>query len=329
MKVCIIGATGHTGYVFEGLSGEDAPVLAGIAPGSPGESIDGLYRDSIDRGFSPERFDDYMEMLSKLKPDIAAVACYFSDHAKVAAQALKMGIHVFVEKPVATTLEDLEMLKEVHRDSGVHLCAMLGLRYEPSFRTAWKAVKDGKIGSVRLMSAQKSYKLGSRQDNFKKRETYGGTIPWVGSHAIDWLYWIGGEKFESVRAAHSTMHNRDHGELEMSALCHFTFSNQVFGSVNIDYLRPSRAAGHGDDRIRAAGTEGVIEVRGGKIYLMNNDTDGMIELPLEDGQPIFADFVKQVKGQGECLISAGDSFMITEASLKARQSADENRIIVF
>ena len=59
-------------------------------------------------------------------------------------------------------------------------------------------MRDGTVGQIRLMNAQKSYKLGRRNEFYKIRSTYGGTIPWVGSHAIDWLYWFSGEKFESV-----------------------------------------------------------------------------------------------------------------------------------
>lgn len=190
MKVCIVGSAGHTGYVLDGITGNSELLLAGIAPGSEAENVDRLYKSTVDQGYCPRKFDDYVKMLEELKPDIAAVACRFSDHAKIAAQALKMGIHVFVEKPVATTLDDLEMLKEVYRNSGCHLSAMFGIRYEPCFFAAWKAVKDGKIGTVRLMNAQKSYKLGTRSELYRRRETYGGTIPWVGSHAIDWLYWL-------------------------------------------------------------------------------------------------------------------------------------------
>jgi hypothetical protein len=54
----------------------------------------------------------------------------------------------------------------------------------------------------------------------KNRETYAGMIPWVGSHAIDWLYRFSGEKLKSVFAAHSTKENQGHEELETSALCY-------------------------------------------------------------------------------------------------------------
>jgi len=268
-------------------------------------------------------------MLDEAKPDIAVVNCFFGHHAAVTMEVLKRGIHAFVEKPVATTFEDLNQLKEAYLRSGVHLAAMFGIRYSPHFITGWNLVKDGMVGEIRLMNAQKSYKLGQRSEFYKRRSTYGGTIPWVGSHAIDWLYWFSGKEFKSVFASHSAQHNREHGELEVSALCHFTFADEVFGSVSIDYLRPKQAPTHDDDRLRVVGTHGVLEIRDGKVYLINGDVEGVREVPLLPKQNIFVDFLKQVRGEGQCLDTAHDSFYVTEAFLKTRQSADEGKAIYF
>ncbi|MBM7582242.1 putative dehydrogenase [Caldicoprobacter guelmensis] len=329
MKVVIIGSSGHYNYAIEGIKEDRGVIIVGVAPGSEGEDISPAYRAACKIGHVPKIYDDYRTMLDEVKPDIAVVNCFFGHHARVTMQVLERGIHAFVEKPLATTFEDLEQLKEVHSRSGVHLAAMFGIRYSAHFITAWNLVKEGVVGEIRLMNAQKSYKLGQRSEFYKSRSTYGGTIPWVGSHAIDWLYWFGGQKFESVFASHSARYNREHGELEVSALCHFTFSNEVFGSVSIDYLRPKQAPTHDDDRLRVVGTRGVLEVRDGKVYLINDEIDGIREVPLMPKQNIFIDFLRQIKGEGQCLVTAHDSFYVTEACLKARQSADEGKVIRF
>ena len=329
MKVAIIGTTGHINYVLDGMRDQKDLELVGVAPGSSGEDIKKLNDKVKECGYSPQEFDDYSEMLDKVNPDVAAIACFFNDHARVAMEVIRRGIHVFCEKPLATTLEDLVRLEKVYSQSTVHLAAMFGIRYTPWFLTAWNAVNRGAVGEVRLMNAQKSYRLGERGDNFKKREMYGGTIPWVGSHAIDWLQWFSGEKFKAVSAYHSKRHNRDHGDLELTALCSFEFSNEVYGSVNIDYLRPAGAPTHGDDRIRVAGTRGVIEVRENRVFLINDEQSGILELELEPKQEIFIDFLAQIRGEKKCMVSARESFSVSEACLKARLAADENRSIKF
>jgi predicted dehydrogenase len=329
LKVCLIGASGHWNYAANGVTGDNAAVLSGIAPGSKGEDIGPAYEMLCRNGNSPARYEDFIRMLDEQKPDIAVVNCYFNDHARVGIEALKRGCHLFVEKPLATTLEDLENFRRAYGKSGRHLAGMFALRYSPEFLTAWSAIKQGMIGEVRLLNAQKSYKLGTRGEVYRKRELYGGTIPWVGSHAIDWVYWLSGEKFTSVYSAHSRMHNHGHRDLEATACCLFTLTNEVMATVTLDYLRPDSAPSHGDDRIRVVGTKGILEARDGNLFLTGGCDDGGVrKLDLLQGRNIFRDFMDQVRGKGQCLASAEESFYVSEIYIKARISADEQRVIL-
>lgn len=104
---------------------------------------------------------------------------------------------------------------------------------------------------------------------------------------------------------------------------------RIFASVSIDYMRPDTAKGHGDDRVRVVGTKGIVEVRDSKAYLLKENAGENIKLSLPEEQNIFKDFLKQVRNEGECLVSARDSFYVTEACIKARMSADENKIVYF
>jgi predicted dehydrogenase len=321
MKICFIGASGHYGYVLESIGSIKDMDVIGIAPGSLGENMDHLALMLEKMGYKPTLYDNYIKMLDDLKPQIAVVNCHFGDHAKVAIKVAERGIHIFLEKPAATNLSDLNELKEAFYASGAELCGMFGSRYNPVFYTAWKCVRSGAIGKIRLMDARKSYKLGTRSDFYKRRSTYGGTIPWVGSHAVDWFHWFSECGFQSVYATHSIKDNRNNGGLEMTAICQFVLEGEIFASASIDYLRPANALTHGDDRIRIAGTEGVIEVRGGKVYLIDNKIKGEQELKTTAPGQIFTDFVKQLRGEGKCLISAEDMFTVTEACLRAVISA--------
>lgn len=329
MKICFIGASGHYRYALDVIADNQELILCGISPGSKGENINELIECSNQINSKCKIYDNHISMLDEIKPDIAVINCYFGDHSKIILEALKRQIHVFVEKPISTSLEQLNIIKETWISSGVLLSAMLALRYEPHFYTAWKYVKRGRIGDIRLIHAQKSYKLGQRSDFYKNRQLYGGTIPWVGSHAIDWLYWFSGERFLSVYAGHSAMHNNGNGELETTAACFFNMTNEVLGTVSIDYMRPKNASTHDDDRLRIVGTKGIIEVFERNAYIINPQTVGMEQLTLENPGQIFSDFVNEINGIGKCLVSAPDSFIVTEASLKARLSADIKQVVVF
>src|SRR5207244_10593595 len=115
-------------------------------------------------------------------------------------------------------------------------------RYDPGFATARRLIAEGAVGDVRLIDARKSYKLGKRDSFYRERSTYGGTIPWIGSHAIDWIMWLGGAAIESVTAQQSASHNDGYGTMERSAVFQFRLAGERFVSVSIDYLRPESAA---------------------------------------------------------------------------------------
>lgn len=329
MRVCIIGSSGHYGYALRGIKADGKVEVVGISRGCNSEDIEGLINQVQALGYQPQVYDNPIKMMDELKPDIAVINTFFYMNSKLAIEAIKRGINVYIEKPVALTLEELEGLIEVYKQSQVKLSSMLGIRYSPHFWTAYNLVRNGKIGKIRLIHAQKSYKLGIRPEFYKRRETYGGTIPWVGIHAIDWIYWFSGKRFKNVYASHSRLFNNNNGDLEVTAVCSFTLEDEIFATVNIDYLRPISSPTHDDDRIRIVGTDGVLEVIGGKVFLLNKDTNSQVEVPLEQGPVTFLDFIQEVRGIGKCLVSAEDSFYVTRASLLARESADKNRVISF
>ncbi|MFB6295580.1 MAG: Gfo/Idh/MocA family protein [Halobacteriales archaeon] len=203
---------------------------------------------------------------------------------------------------------------------------MFGLRYDPAFLTAHERVREGDVGEVRLLNARKSYVLGDRGEPYLRREAYGGTIPWVGIHAIDWIHWFSDLPARTVRARHSRRANRDHGDLEATGVVDLELDGEVFATASLDYLRPGTAPTHGDDRVRVVGTDGVIEVRNGRAYLIDGAADGERRLPQSPGENPFVDFVEGLRGDSEPRVTAEESFRATETSLHARNAADADEI---
>jgi len=323
----MIGLRGHHGYVLDGLKLLPEIKVTGIGSGCE-DDISPLKAKCEALGHNPKTFTDYRQMLDDEKPDIVCVDGPFELHAEMCVEALHRNINVFCEKPISLTITDLERVRKAFNStSTVHLASMVGLRYAPAFMTAWKEVKNGAVGKVKMITTQKSYKLGKRSEFFKKRSTYGGTIPWVGSHSLDWIYWFSGSKFKSVYASHDSSDNFDLGDLEITSLYQAVMENGVLASGNIDYLRPASAPAHGDDRVRVAGTEGVIEVMGGKVNLMN--ASGNREIECKPDRQIFADFVHHVQGKSISLVDAEQTFDLTEACLLARESADSGKVMFF
>ncbi len=322
MRICMVGTRGHTNYIFEGMEQFPDAHLSGLCNGGTGEGLGWVLDICEERGDHPKVYDSYRNMLDVEEPEVLAVCGPFEKHAAICIEAFQRGIHVFAEKPVAATMEDLEKMETAFRAAKVHLGAMMNLRYAPAFYTAWKLVRQGAIGNVRLVYAQKSYKLGVRPLFYYKRETSTGLIPWVGSHAVDLIRYYTECDFRSVHAYHSARHNESHGDLEVSAACTFQLESEIIGIVSLDYFRPDNAPTHGDDRARIVGTSGVIEVWHGDVLLINDETNGEKLIPPACERHVFADFLGQVCGKGRSLLSPAEIFEVTRACLLARDSAD-------
>lgn len=81
-----------------------------------------------------KRYSDYAQALAETKPDLVVVATYSDSHAEYAIAAMRAGAHVFVEKPLATTVEDAERVVAVSRETGRKLVVGYILRHHPSWQ---------------------------------------------------------------------------------------------------------------------------------------------------------------------------------------------------
>lgn len=75
----------------------------------------------------------FEEALRSEKPDVASIATYSDSHADYAVMALEAGTHVFVEKPLATTVADAERVVAAAKANGRKLVIGYILRHHPSW----------------------------------------------------------------------------------------------------------------------------------------------------------------------------------------------------
>lgn len=313
MRICFVGAQGHWQYTKDKL---DKNEITGVCPGFAGEDISPLLDELKARNITPKVFENYEEMTDIC--DVAVVNTRFDLNAQITYGFLKKNIYVFSEKPLATTIEQLNILREAQKSSRAFVCAMFGIRYSGWFLTLKKALEN--LGEVRMINAQKSYKLGIRPDFYKSRDTFGGLIPWVAIHAIDWIHSIANEELEIISAISDNSYNSGNGDLETTSLCQFRTKSGILASVSADYLRPQSADTHDDDRVRVVCTKGIAEYQSGRVTIIDeNGTRSLEILPDED---VFGLFLERIRGK-DTGVTPDESFYMTEVALLARDMADQ------
>ncbi|ATF17336.1 Gfo/Idh/MocA family protein [Phaeobacter gallaeciensis] len=87
-------------------------------------------------------FSDFYEALAATKPDLVVIATYSDSHSAYAIAALEAGAHVFVEKPLATTVADARAVTDTARRLGRKLMVGYILRHHPSWQRLIAEARD-------------------------------------------------------------------------------------------------------------------------------------------------------------------------------------------
>ena len=104
--------------------------------------------DDISISSSVDAFDDLGTMLDQAKPDVVHVCSPHGLHAAHAMEAVKRGIHVIIEKPMATEEAEAQALVTAAKDAGVHAAVCLTKRSYPMVAELRSRILAGELGEV-------------------------------------------------------------------------------------------------------------------------------------------------------------------------------------
>ena len=149
--------------------------------------LDGRTAEELAQRFSiPRYYTDLTDMLSAEKPDFVNICTPPQSHSAVAMQAMKEGAHVFIEKPMATTLSDSDEIIRASEKYKVKVCVGHTDLFYPPFLKARELVAQGRIGEfmgMRIFLSTPTDYMSSREDHWAHRLP-GGVIGETGPHTI-------------------------------------------------------------------------------------------------------------------------------------------------
>jgi predicted dehydrogenase/nucleoside-diphosphate-sugar epimerase len=96
----------------------------------------------------PKSYTCVSQLLQEQRPDVVHVITPPQAHASVALQAIEAGCHVFVEKPMAASVDDADAMIEAAKARGVKLCVDHNQLFDPVTLRARRLVEEGFVGSV-------------------------------------------------------------------------------------------------------------------------------------------------------------------------------------
>ena len=315
IRVAIIGLEGHSGIVLDALHDLPDVELAAFYDPNP----------NLGKKLTARRYSSYQELLATEKLDVVGIAGSNAERTPAILAAAARKLHIAAEKPLAITRAGLDQVKAAVAKNGIRLTMFLPMRYYGSYSEMRRIVASGVIGEVAQVDAQKSYKLGPRPDWMRTHATYGGTIPYIGIHMVDLIRYTTGREITEAFSMQNRVGRPEMGDMENTTATVFRLNNGAVSVLHMDYLRPEIATTHGDDRLRIAGTKGVLEFQeNAGLSLITTTQPQHAIAPLPPDRSLFADFLDSVYNGTRPNLTLEDIYRSNEIVLAARESAERN-----
>lgn len=153
----------------------------------------------------------YDAVLSDPDVSLVSIATFDDMHYGEVIKAFEAGKHVFVEKPLCRTMDELDRVAQAWRDGGrPHLVSNLVLRAAPLYRWLKDQVDAGAFGDIYAIDAEYFYgRLPKITEGWRKDVENYSVMEGGGIHVIDLMMWIAGEKPVSVNAVGNNVATRE------------------------------------------------------------------------------------------------------------------------
>ena len=138
----------------------------------------------------PRFHGSYDELLADPEIDVIYNSLPNSLHAEWSIKAIQMGKHVLCEKPLATSISDVEAIINAAHNSGMIVCEAFMYRHHPQTILVNQMVNNGDIGNLQLIRGSFCYTNTRSNDPRFNPELGGGSLWDVGCYPISYARYI-------------------------------------------------------------------------------------------------------------------------------------------
>ena len=146
---------------------------------------------------APKACADWREVAADASIDAVSVVTPDFAHTDIVVACAKAGKHVLVEKPMATTVAECELMIQAAQAGGAKLMVDFHNRWNPPFHLSYQAIRRGEIGQPRFVHCRLSNTtyVPLKMLSWAAKSS---SLWFLGSHTIDMVCWMLGEWPERV-----------------------------------------------------------------------------------------------------------------------------------
>jgi len=175
-------------------------------------------------------YTDYRRMLEQESLDIVSIVVPTTQHAEIACDCARGGVHLFVEKPIASTIEEAWEMMAMAAARGLRLSVGHVERFNPAIREMKSRLMRGELGRAFQIHAR-------RLGPFPERVRDVGVVIDLATHDIDVMRYLTDSEPVRVYAETERRVHTEHEDLLSGVL---KFANGAIGVLDINWLTPTK-----------------------------------------------------------------------------------------
>ena len=193
-----------------------------------------LAKHGLEQDSSIARYTDYIKMLDEVKPTLVSIATESGIHGQIALACIDRGIHVIIEKPMAMSMAEADLIIRRSREKHVKVAACHQNRFNVAVQKTRAALEAGRFGRL---------SHGSVHVRWNRNRGYYTQAPWRGTwaqdggclmnqciHGVDLLRWMLGDEVGEVYGL-TRQQFHDYLEAEDVGMAVLKFKNGAIGTI--------------------------------------------------------------------------------------------------
>lgn len=289
------------------------------------------------------QYTDYHEMLESGKPELVTIATESGKHASIAFDCIEAGCNLIIEKPIALSIADADMIIKAAREKGVKVCACHQNRFNKSIQKIREALEKNRFGRMFYGTAHirwcRDWEYYSRARWRGTWEQDGGALMNQCIHNIDLLRWMMGDEVDEVIGMTDKL-NHPYIEAEDLGIALVKFKNGSYGIIEgTTDLYPKNL----EETLYLFGEKGTVKAGGQSVNRIEEwrfadalDQPGEVVAEFEENPPnvygfghtpLYADVIDAIKNNREPYVNAEAGKRALELVLAIYKSASEGRVV--
>ncbi|MBI1338514.1 MAG: hypothetical protein GC164_16345 [Phycisphaera sp.] len=240
VRIAFLGCGGFMGAHANRIKGNPDAELVALCDVSDEQVQKFIDRHFTDTATKPAKYTDPAKMYAQSKPDAAFIATPHTLHFAHGKQALEAGCHVYMEKPMVTSLPDAYALRDTVKKTGKILVVGYNTPCSRELHYVRDAIRNRTFGKLELVTGQLSQGWMKATVGLwrQKPELSGGGQAYdSGAHLLNSLVWSVESNVDEVFA-----YVDNHGTpVDINSVMSIKFANGVLAAICVSGNCPANS----------------------------------------------------------------------------------------